>query len=492
MHGIQREVFRSVGCVRYARAPWGKRGQHGAFAIMSVPLIFLMLVLWGFAMNLSMAYNRKAELQTVADALAMAAAKKLDGTSTGIDNAVSFAKTLLAQLTYGYSPAGIEWSDDAISFGTSPTANDWLPSAGAKLSAANRTFAKIDTSKFSEALGKIPFVIPLLVLKDRPAPLISARAIAGRSTIKVTPLAVCAMSPPPQQSRGTGNESVEYGFRRGISYDLMNLNPIGSTPARYLVNPIAPPGTKGDSVASNLALIRPFMCTGTMAVPKVMGATITIEALNASSPLGNVYQQLNSRFGTGPANSCNSTTAPPDTNTQQFIPSAINWMMDTPQQSAESRTTTGSPKQLLTLADLPLVDTPPAPTTQPAMYGPLWISAKPVNTSGTIFSATTANWTTLYPKGTPRLKSPSQYPAAGTPYDAGIPTNASVIGNRRRVLNIPLLDCQTSLPSGTPGTATVVAIAKFFMTVEATDKALVAEFAGLTPEPSVGGQVELY
>jgi hypothetical protein len=57
----------------------------------------------------------------------------------------------------------------------------------------------------------------------------------------------------------------------------------------------------------------------------------------------------------------------------------------------------------------------------------------------------------------------------------------------RRVLNIPLLAC----PVG-GGTATVLAVGKFFMTVPATATSLYAEFAGTVSPGTLGTDVELY
>jgi hypothetical protein len=90
-------------------------------------------------------------------------------------------------------------------------------------------------------------------------------------------------------------------------------------------------------------------------------------------------------------------------------------------------------------------------------------------------------------------------PGTATPYQAISGTNnfkAPSAANKpmssrgRRVLNIPLLSCEPSVPSG--ATAEVLAIGKFFMTVPATQNSLVAEFSGLVPESALPGEVELY
>jgi hypothetical protein len=57
-------------------------------------------------------------------------------------------------------------------------------------------------------------------------------------------------------------------------------------------------------------------------------------------------------------------------------------------------------------------------------------------------------------------------------------------------LNVPLLSCPVA--GGSNVSATVLAIGKFFMTVPATSTTIHAEFAGVVPEQSLGGPVELF
>jgi hypothetical protein len=59
----------------------------------------------------------------------------------------------------------------------------------------------------------------------------------------------------------------------------------------------------------------------------------------------------------------------------------------------------------------------------------------------------------------------------------------------RRMLNVALLACP--VPAGGTVKANVVAVGKFFMTVEADDGSISAEFAGLASPASLIGAVEL-
>jgi hypothetical protein len=445
-------------------------------------------------------YNRKAELQTAADVIAIAAASQLDGTNAGITRALDAAAKVAGNLGYAYNNSPVVWSNDAISFASTPYAGSWTDASSAIGKSADLFFAKVDTSQLDASHGHVDLLFMPVLAAEKTSTQVDSRAVAGRSSINVMPLAICAMSQTEGQARGT--ELVEYGFRRGINYDLMQLNPNGTTSgASFLVNPVAPSGTTGTSVGARMDVIQPFVCTGTLAIPpfklatpSASGGKLTVEP---NFPLASVYAQLNSRFGTY-ASPCNSTSAPPDTNVKQYIySSAFTWMNNVPtKQSAEPKTTATA---LMTLPDLAPADIPA--TTTPGMYGPLWLYAKPALFSAyspgvpepasayPTFSPT--DWPTLYPKGTPKLKTGNNYPSP-TPYAAVTQSPpAGLKGSaNRRVLNIPLLRCP--VPAGSPVTAEVLAIGKFFMTVPASDHELFAEFAGLAQPSSLIGQVELY
>lgn len=62
----------------------GHLRQGGAFAIMTVPLLLVIIVFCGLALDTGALYNRKVELSGLARAVALAAAKELNGTSAGV------------------------------------------------------------------------------------------------------------------------------------------------------------------------------------------------------------------------------------------------------------------------------------------------------------------------------------------------------------------------------------------------------------------------
>lgn len=68
------QVRQATSCRRrYGR--WRRTGsEDGAIAVMTPFIILVMIAMFGMAIDLSRTYNRKMELQSVADAVALAAA----------------------------------------------------------------------------------------------------------------------------------------------------------------------------------------------------------------------------------------------------------------------------------------------------------------------------------------------------------------------------------------------------------------------------------
>jgi Flp pilus assembly protein TadG len=443
-------------------------------------VLIVMLAMLGMALDLSQSYNRKTELQSLADAVALAAASALDGTSAGIDKAIT-AAAQNAGYAYLYNTAPISWSSAALKFGTdSNGSGGWVDGATAKLNPSKIFFARVDTSALDSAFGQVDNYFMPVLSSALATTIVSASAVAGRDSLNVLPLAICANSNTPAAS--LAGELVEYGFRRGVSYNLMKLNPGGTSPENFLVNPIAPPGTVGTTMMNRMDVVAPFVCTGKMAIPTLGGGDITVER---GFPLSSLYVHLNSRFGTY-VTPCQSSTAPADPSVKSFDLNNVPWMKYKP--DGQSANSLASP--LLTVAEQP------ASATQTA-YGPLWTYAKAakytsytanggVEPAAGYSTFSTTDWSTLYNPGKPAAQS---YPGT-TPYQANGGGTPYQPNRNTRVLNIPLLRCPVA--AGTSSTATVLGIAKFFMTVPATSSALYAEFAGMNTETALGGNARLY
>lgn len=492
--------------------------QDGTFAVMCAASLAAMLAICALALDIGKLYNRKAELHGIAKAAALAAARELNGTAGGVTKALDKARQTAEALTYKYG-VGVTWSDAAISFSDAPDGG-WVDASSASGSPSTLSFARVDTGGLDASIGSVTTVVMQMLGGSAITSQLADRAVAGRMAINVTPLAICAMSPLPGDARTNPGDAtavppvpatvelLQYGFRRGVSYDLMQLNPDGTDAKNYVIDPLLPPGSTGSSSGTSASLVSPFVCTGTMWMPRVTGGPIHV---SSPFPIDSLYRQLNSRFDQFNGNVCSPNGAPPDYNVKQYDYTVLNgasWMRPyTGRASAETRTDRGRRE---TVADLPA---PPAGT--PAgNFGPLWAYARAVKFSSYVPGSpepsggyTTFNpndWRSLYylgPGSTPASPIASGYPTStsvNTPYKAtsgsyyASPSaaNTEISKDLRRVMNVPLLSCP--VPSGSGVQATVLAVGKFFMTAPATATSIIGEFAGIVPEQSLTGQVELY
>jgi Flp pilus assembly protein TadG len=463
---------------------------------MAAGSLVIIIGVLGLAFDFSQLYNRQAELQNVADAAALAAASELDGTNQGVVNALQkasdrFTATPPGQLTYQYGKLTMTWSEQAMEFASAPT-GPWKSAGEAKAQPGGLLFVKMDTSGLNGRYGEVStlfmqFFTNTLVASTK------ARAVAGRSAIKVTPLGICAMR--DERYRNHNTELEEYGYRRGVSYNLLDLNkPDASAGQTFIVNPLDSP-----TAITDVATLAPFVCTGTMAMARLTGGKVTV---SPSFPIGTLFSHLNSRFGvyTGATAPCDARTAPSDTNVKQYTYNGgSQWMQVQPLGQSAALLRSDGRRWTVTGPD-----TTPSGTTD-VQYGPLWSYAKAVQYSsyedrgepepaGGYTTFDVSAWNTLYDPGKPRPSTTTPYPSGqDTPYSSTGATFflAPPAGNKsvanRRVLNLPLLECPVA-----GSKAKVLGIGKFFMTVQATSTSLYGEFAGLASEEALGSQVQLY
>lgn len=461
--------------------------ESGAVAIMTIGAIIVIIGFCGLALDFSQIYNRKMELQNVADVAALSAARELNGTRTGVTNAVQaasarFGGSSATAVTFQYGRV-MEWSDSAIEFGPTPS-GPWEAVGTAQNNPGELRYARVNTGGLDPSYGQVSTLFMPFFSQDLAKVSMSARATAGRSAIRVAPLGLCAMR--SEEKRNRNGELEEYGFRRGVSYDLMDLNPEPTGSGKsFLIDPLAAVGATGTST-SKLSTVEPFVCTGTLGIPKVTGGRITV---SSPFPLSSLFNHLNSRFAANPA-TCNSDIAPPDANVKAYtFNTSVPWMSTARDgQSAAALYETGGKRWTIAGPD------PTPDGTTSGMYGPLWSYAKAVRyadaePSTGYVAYSTSNWNSLYNPGQPKA---SGYPAT-SPYlqSSGANFQAPTGSNRgvrhRRVLNVPLLACPVS-----GNRATVLGIGRFFMTVPANNTHLFAEFAGLVAEQTLNIEMRLY
>jgi Flp pilus assembly protein TadG len=479
------------------------RRQRGALMISYVLLFLAVLGMAGMALDLAQVYTRKTELQQLADDVAIAAAQSLDGTAAGVAAAVAAAQTNAAAHRYGFYKQMV-WNPAALSFAASPDAPDgsWQSAAAAAAAPATMLFARVDTTPLDDA-SQQPGIVTMAfmgVLGDSLASAtVRSNAVAGRAGTRVMPLAVCPLSSAPAASRThTGAapnvELVEFGFRRGVGYNLLDLNGSGATAVHYLLNPIDRLNALGQPANTADAVLKPFMCSGTMPVHQLNGSEVS--ARPGTLPF-TLAAQLNSRFDQGfDSNDCQFSSAPPDRNVKSYD-NANSWMTPSPAAApqpiapfAEPRTIAG---RRVTVAEQP-----PATAADTAnSYGPLWSYGPAVQFAAPNLPFAKSDWSKLYP-----VFAGGTSTGATAAYVNGLPPYNQVLSSvyqapaanhpslrARRVLNIPLLACPVA--AGANVLAQVIGVGRFFMTAPATASMISAEFAG-TVSQNQGYQVELY
>jgi Flp pilus assembly protein TadG len=462
--------------------------QRGAFVVIYALMLTLLLAFVGMALDLSLMYYRKLQLQNAADKIAVAAAHQLNGTAAGIGNAAARAQLIAQQAWVAGAP--IAWDPSALSFSADPDAPDsgWQSAAVASASAATVRYARVDTAQLAAALRSVPATFIGALLPSAVAADLSAVAVAGKSRLGITPFAICAMSATPAAQRINPaatpvSEVVEYGFRHGVNYNLLQLNPAaGATSGElFRVNPIDAPGKPNVPSNTGDTVIAPFLCNGEVAYMSLAGGPLNLRRSSGSD----LWNQLNSRFGIysgSPA--CSTGGAPPDANVKSYA--APGWLPNAVTEVTAQAAPTGAGLPLQTIADL----APPLAATTPGNYGVLWAygpaRSYPANTP-----LSRTQMPSLYP-GSPATTAPG-YPLTAPYLNPGssYQTAPTVPGRKgRRLMYIPLLSCPVA--AGVQVQAPLLAVARFLLTAPATSTMVPGEFAGVVDPASLAHGVELY
>lgn len=475
------------------------RRPRGVILIMYALVLTLILGFTGLVVDLGIVYLRRAQLQAAADNIAISAAFKLNGTAGGLAAAVAEVAARAGAIS---GVTGDDVVTNIVRFSADPYAGagDWLPqgSIGAS-AAADMMYVRIDIGELGAGVREWQ---PLLMgIFGAMAPFdVRPVAVAGRRSLYVTPLAICARNKDVNAIRSnfrganTVTEKVSYGFRQGVTYNLLKLNPNGQDPVFYYVDPLTPPNVVTEQSITTNAVVAPFMCTGTLAYPRIGTGKITV----ARQATFDLAAQLNSRFnqygGAGNASlDCTRDVAPPDINIMSYAQANAIWHHETPVNTSATPQVIGN--ELATIADLPPA-TLDALKPAPGAYGVRWAFRSPRTASN---ARITGSWDLLYPS-TSAYPSPKSWPS-NAPYFASrnlttydiepIPLKPSVEG--RRLMYIPLLECKAAEgPNIT--SATVLAYGMFFLTAPASNTEVPGEFAGfvsIANESMLLGAVEL-
>lgn len=432
--------------------------QRGAFIIAFALLLVVLIGFTGIAIDIAQIYNRKAELQNVADGAALAAARELNGTGAGILNAAARAGATAQLNKYSYFHYFVSWDSAALRFSAAANGQPWLDVSDAQASPAGVLYAKVDTSALAPAHGTVSAAFLGVLSPDFASTMTSAKAVAGRPTLAITPLAVCAQNLSATSSLAHGAlpanaEQLEFGFRRGVGYNLMAPPPVGPGPQTFLINPIERPNDTCVDAHLSSTFVAPYMRAGMLLFDKLSTANTVFVSNGFPSSL---TAALNTRFNQYAGVNTLAIMSPPDSNVKTYTTATASWMTT-------------------------------APATQTAFgtsWGVLWSYAIPLHASAPNAPFVKADWATLYSTGTTPTANASYPPPPGKPYTntagpyfLGPVTNKST--PQRRMLVIPLLDCTTAPPAaGSCQSATVAGYGRFLMTVPADAAGIYAEFGG--------------
>lgn len=478
--------------------------QRGAVAITFAFSLLLLMGFMALVFDLGRTYVVRTELQNAADAAALAGAKDLNQKLSGVIKARATAIAIGGENDTKFSfngNAGIEITEAMISVSNCPDdACTWTQASTiTDAQAADKTFLKVHIPSDSLAtfFARVPTTLSGTGIQETRT---YGRAVAGWFTTQISPIGVCALdlneggtrdlSPPTADK-----ELTEYGYRRGIAYDLMQLGKI-SNGNPFLLNPVDPWTSAGEpceSNHSNAPYARDFVCTGASASiryqPDNPDYKYGYAYGNTGYSWGPVRDALNSRFKP-------ETCAPQDANRREYAynnPAAgypRDWMNPDPDLQQSIRIERDP------VTDLPYVYSP----LTSREYGVLWSYSRAVRAIGSSPNATAGTpfeldqWSALYPVSSPpNLSADASVYLTDTvrPYDTSIDATGGVPD--RRVLNIAIIDCgNVTGGQNCNSKIPVLGVGKFFMQTQAVNpKSIYAEFDGLiNPIPSF--EIRLY
>lgn len=462
------------------RRPQAPVRQRGAIALMFALTLVTLLCAAGLAIDLGRLYVLKSELQNGADSAALAGAKEINLSSAGITKATSKALAFAAQNAFNFgTPLTLTSAD--ISFSSSPT-GPWVSVGEALASPSGKSFIRVTSGDKTSATY-------LMAATGITSTVTSATAVAGRFVVDITPLGICAQSASRLDALTLPSgamELKEFGFRRGITYDMLQMGPIAGPADPMLLNPVDSPPTACAPNHSSATFTAPFVCQGNSTV----ASNATAVYANTGVSVGPIEKALNSRFDQYPGGSpCIPATAPPDRNIQEYAfddatHGPARWMSPAPGESA-------SVKDLV----------------YGAKDGPLWSYSRPLRATGIPgdYSAGTAfdtsDWAELYAHFTPPTPPAvtAEYPST-SPYaqTSGqyfkAPTHAPA--PNRRLINMAIVDCSAATSNAMScKSLPILGVGRFFLqapvNLSGTGKGLYVEFAGLI-EPVPNSEIKLY
>ncbi len=280
------------------RAAAERPGERGATIVMAAIGMVAMILATGLAVDISHFYTAKAELQTAADAAALAGASQLNSTSGGIKSAVTEATKALNKYDFKNT---VTVTAAAVTFAKNIN-GPYTDSASAQASPGGVRFVKV-------ALPPAPVGVTFSQMVLGNTANMSAQATAGLSV---------GLSMNKFYTAFTFVETAANPLLRGSSYTLVPKSWNDSSPGSYRILTL-----EGGGAPSQFVVAGPIHAYG-----YVTGG-YTVAQLNGTSPAGNLTAPsmcrsaqigVNTRFADYTVHpSVNATDEPPDTITQENI-----------------------------------------------------------------------------------------------------------------------------------------------------------------------------
>jgi len=211
----------------------GRSNERGAVLFIVAAGLTVFLLFAGLAIDLSMLYNVKTDLQNAMDAAALAAGGELDGTSNGINQAVTKARSITNKYHFNTTPVAITAAD--ITFSASRDSG-YVSQGTAAANPANIRFVRVETRKTMD--------LAFMKISGISTHDVSAFAVAGKGTPVNT---VCDGLLPLAPAPGPFVTGLIYPLQflgpaqpvtAGSDYLVLNFNPLkagGDDPVRDLV-----------------------------------------------------------------------------------------------------------------------------------------------------------------------------------------------------------------------------------------------------------------
>ena len=503
-----------------------KSRQHGAVAIIVALSLVVLIGMLGLVIDLGHLYVTKTELQNAADAAALSGAKELDRSLAGINRARDRAIEAAGKNKYNLNATAVTltaadnlWVGSCPDDGTCTMVR--INTVTTDAAAADKTFLKADTGHKT---------LNTWFMHVMPGALSSTAtfgmAVAGRYVVNIAPIGVCAID-PANPTRDNAGELLEYGYRRGMGYNILAVNDAkkglaGLSQVPLWINPIDVPPNACDPSNSSDSTLRPFICAGESSSITDGGSVYINTGVQASQD-----RFLNSRFdklGSFGNNRCDPTSNPPDSNVKKYTAPGTGATAGLPRDWTEPGSDVQPARQTVALNPA----TPGVPVGYPNVpstigdLGALWSFTRAVRYDGSVSGNVgtafgTSDWgpagvasgganlykldadvttdgypTTAgsgFPAGTPAApynQTSGKYYESPTNYPPGL--------SGRRVINVAIINCDVSAGgSGSCRTMPVIAVARFFMTVEAAFPAnFETEFAGVVDTGQIPRDVRLY